>query len=212
MKWRLYTPLEIRRILDAIDAKIAGTNGPVFKASWLQMKAMVLLALNGGYGAKELADMPRDVVDLDNALIDFRRGKTHKDHIVPLWPETVAALRLVLEYREGDELVFRTRNGTRWAYNRPVMKAGKLVGVVKNDSAGWLFDKLVREIALKIPGQNFYKLKHLMATTADKCGDAHATARLMGHSLPGSRDHYIDVGVDRLRGVVEFVRGHLLIS
>jgi integrase len=139
-----------------------------------------------------------------------RRGKTGADHIVPLWPETVEALKLVLAQRPDDALVFRTRHGNPWCRTYAVMKGGKVDRASGADHVNERFTELIEPIGLKIDGQGFYKLKHLFATTADKSIDRNAVAILMGHKLPGSRGHYIEVGEDRLREVVNFVRHHLL--
>lgn len=209
MKWRLYTPAEIRTILDALEAKIRTADGRS-RPSLIQLRAMIYLALNGGYGAQELADLPRAVVDLAGGCIDYRRGKTGADHIVPLWPETIAALEPVLSLRPGDELMFRTREGNPWCFEAAKYREGRLVGKIDNDNVNQRFTELVKPLGLKTHGVGFYKLRHLFATTADRCIDRNAVSVLMGHSLGGSRDHYIRVGVDRLRQVVEFVRHELL--
>lgn len=210
MKWRLYTPAEVRRIRDAIDKAIRDADGRG-KPSLIQLRAMIYLALNGGYGAKELADLPRAVVDLDAKVINHRRGKTGADHIVPLWPETIRVLKPVLRERVGDELLFRTREGNPWCYAKPRYAGGKLVGRSSVDNVGERFKDLVTPLGLRIPGQNFYKLRHLFATTADQFIDTHAVSVLMGHALPGSRGHYIRVSDERLRAVVAFVRKKLLV-
>lgn len=207
MRWQLYTPDQIRIILDGLEKRIRGRNMP----SMIQLRAMIYLALNGGYGAQELSDLPRSVIDLDKGRIDYRRGKTGKDHIVPLWPETIAALRPVLAQRKGDDLLFRTREGNPWCAARLKFSSGKPVGRYDTDNVNERFTALVKPMGLKIRGQGFYKLKHLANTTADECGDVHATFTLFGHSLPGTKAHYVRVGEDRVRRVVEYMRSHLLV-
>jgi integrase len=209
MKWRLYTADEVAIILDAADARIDGAVGK-YKEPWVQLKAMILLALNGGYGATELAELPREVIDLDAGVIDYRRGKTKQDHVVPLWPETVEALRPVMLQRPGDALVFRTRSGEPWAYRKRVLKAGRLQKIIGGDNFAWAFRELVKPLGLKIDRQGPYKFKHLANTTADAFNDPHATFTLFGHALPGAKSHYVRVGDDRVRAVVEFMRQRLL--
>lgn len=211
MRWRLYTPAEVRMILAASLRGIRIANGRARPAR-IQLHAMILLALNGGYGSQELSDLPRSVVDLDHARIDYSRGKTGADHIVPLWPETVRALGWAMSLRPGDDLLFRTREGNPWCTDKHVYRNGKLFKTTKTDNVNELFTELVKPLGLKFPGQGFYKLKHLHATIADRAGDPHATFALAGHELPGSKSHYVHVGEDRLRRVVEFVREHLLLN
>jgi integrase len=211
MKWKLYAPADIVKMLDALDAIIAKGDGRT-RPSWCQMKAMILLALNGGYGARELGELPREVVDLAGRRIDYRRGKTKAGHVVPLWDETVEALKIVLEYRPGDDLVFRTREGHPWSRTTPIMKNGRIDKVMPIDNVNERFRQLVDKLGMRFEGQGFYKLKHLHATLADRAGDPHATFALAGHALPGAKSHYVDVGEDRVRKVVEYVRHVLLIQ
>jgi integrase len=212
MKWRLYTAVEIRAILLECNRRIRRAKSDGYRAPWEQLKAMILLALNGGYGARELSELPRSVIDLEHNRIDHARGKTGAQHVVPLWPETVRALRVVMSRRLSDELLFRTRAGNPWAREEKIYKAGKLVRTVNHDNVAWAFNELVKGIGLKIEGQSFYKIKHLHATTADKAGDPHATFALAGHALPGSRSHYVRIDELRLREVVDFVRHHLILK
>jgi integrase len=211
MKWRLYTPVEIGAILAACDKRIAGARGGFYRDSWVQLKAMILLALNGGYGATELSQLTKPVVDLNVGLIDHARGKTGEQHVVPLWPETIDSLKPVLAQRQKDELLFRTRSGNPWTRVELILKAGKLVKTNPIDNVNWAFGALVRPLGLKIPGQGFYKLRHLHATTVDAAGDPHATFTLAGHALPGSRSPYVRVGLDRVRKVVEYAR-HVILN
>lgn len=211
MKWKLYTPEQVRMILAACDRVIvAQRRKPSFAAVWVQLRAMILLALNGGYGATELSRLPREIIDLDAGMIDYARGKTGKQHVVPLWPETIAALRPVLSQRPGDDLLFRTREGKLWAAIEEQTGADGKVRQNVRDNVRERFNQLTADIGLRIRGQSFYKLRHLFATIADRSKDRNALSVLMGHALPGARGHYIEVGVDRLREVVESVRQHIL--
>jgi integrase len=211
MKWRLYTGPEIRRILAAAHRATRSHKGRVADSA-IQLRAMIYLALNGGYGATELSELPRSVIDLDHGVIDYRRGKTGADHVVPLWPETIAALRPVMAQRPKDELVFRTREGNPWCRRVAVMKDGKLHRTVSLDNVNERFTALVRPINLKIERSGFYKLKHASATVADAAGDPHATYALFGHELPGAKGHYVKVSLERVREVVGYMRRHLILT
>lgn len=211
MNWRLYTPAEVRRILAASLRNVRSGDRRAHAAN-VQLHAMLLLALNGGYGPQELSDLPRAVVDLERRRIDYSRGKTGAAHIVPLWDETVRALEWAMALRPGDALLFRTRNGNPWCMDKHVYRNGHLFKTSKTDNVNERFLELVEPLGLKFPRQGFYKLKHLHATTADRAGDPHATFALAGHELPGSKSHYVRVDEDRLRRVVEFVRQELILS
>lgn len=53
----------------------------------------ILPGINRGFIQRDLSDLPVTAVDLDNAIIDFPRGKTAVERRCPLWLETVAALK-----------------------------------------------------------------------------------------------------------------------
>lgn len=66
-------------------------------AAMPDVKAAILLGINGGLGNTDCSVLPRAAVDLAQAVIEFKRPKTAVRRVVPLWPETVFALRTVLE-------------------------------------------------------------------------------------------------------------------
>jgi integrase len=215
MKWKLYRPAQVRHILRRLDRRICvarGRRDGRTLPSLIQLRAMVYLALNGGFNAAECAELVRGDIDLAGAIIRHRRGKTGAEHVVPLWPETIAALRDAMALRPGDDLVFRTREGQPWRMVKPVHDAGgKLVKIIATDNAHEHFRNLTRPMGLKLAGQSFGKLRHLHQTIADEAGDPHATFALAGHALPGAKSHYVKVDEARLRKVVEHIRNVLLV-
>jgi integrase len=101
----LCTAEEVRRMLDAA--------GP-------QLKAMLLLGINCGFGNSDCGNLPLSALDLERGWVDYPRPKTGIPRRCPLWPETVQALRGSLEKRpalkkeEHAGLVFLTRLGDSW--------------------------------------------------------------------------------------------------
>ena len=81
---RMFEADEIRVLLDNANA-----NG----------KAMVLLGVNGALGNTDIALLPTKAVDLEHQWLDYPREKTGVPRRIPLWPETVAALRDALAKR-----------------------------------------------------------------------------------------------------------------
>ena len=75
---RLFTSKELHQLLDAADP---------------QIRAMIMLGLNAGFGNSDVANLPRRSVDLASAWLRFPRPKTGIQRRIPLWPETVDALR-----------------------------------------------------------------------------------------------------------------------
>lgn len=84
----LFEPAEVKALLE----KCVNAN----------MRAMILLALNGGYGQEDLASLPLQVIDLDGGVIDYRRSKTGMRRRVVLWPETVKAVRSAIPNAEHE--------------------------------------------------------------------------------------------------------------
>ena len=58
-----------------------------------EMKAMIWLGLNCGFGCTDCGELKWKNVDLQNGRVDFPRGKTPVGRNLPLWSETVRALK-----------------------------------------------------------------------------------------------------------------------
>lgn len=71
---RLFTAEEIRTVLDGKPA--AGTKGKPLAGAGVQLRAMILLGLNCGFGNADVADLPATAVDLKAGWINFPRPKT----------------------------------------------------------------------------------------------------------------------------------------
>ncbi len=162
-------------------------------ASSRQMFAMILLAVNGGYGPGDLGLLEWPMIDLAKGVIVDKRAKTKIRRFVTLWPETVFALQRCR--RPDDPRVFRTRSGKAWTST----EIGHQFAVAA-DRAGLELQK----------GVNIYALRHTFATIANELGDPDARKRLMGHSLTGLDDHYVlSIFEPRLRAVTDHVRNRL---
>jgi integrase len=74
---KLFTADEVRRLVAAAD---------------VQLKAMILLGINAGFGMADCGKLPLSALDLPCRWVDFPRPKTGIGRQAPLWPETVAAL------------------------------------------------------------------------------------------------------------------------
>lgn len=210
VKWTLLDKKQIKKLLKAAKAATVGRRDD-FRQQAEQFHAALLLALNGGYGPTELSEMPKSFVDLSEGVVKGVRGKTGVMHVCPLWPETLEALKLVMAQRPDDVLLFRTRNGNPWVETRVIKEGGHVVNATGHDNFKERWKELTKPLGLKVKGQGFYKLRHVHSTTADKFGDDHARRVLVGHALPGATGHYVHVGEDRLRKLVEFIRQELIL-
>jgi integrase len=189
-KVRLFTPAQVKALL-----KHAGP----------QMRAMILLGLNGGFGSTDCANLRREHIDGD--VIRYKRPKTNIARTVPLWPETVKALRNVLVLRPDDAVVFRTKSGAVWVRTKR-NKKGRVVTV---DAVAGRFGKLMDAAKIVMPGVGFYALRHTFATYANEVRDADARRHIMGRRLPELDDVYIEhLFLPRLKTLTDHVRTRLL--
>jgi integrase len=210
---RMFEAQEIRTLLDA-----AGT----------QVKAMILLGVNCGFGNSDVATLPRKGVELTTAWIDHPRPKTEIQRRVPLWPETVDALAAALQERpqskdrSHDGLVFVTKYGQPWS-NR--FRRKKLPSGPQNQDAGEgnghtlastdspitkEFAKLLKSLKIERPGLNFYALRHTFETLGGESRDQVAVDAILGHSREDMASIYRErIRDERLKAVTDYVRAWL---
>jgi integrase len=158
------------------------------------MKAMILLGLNGGFTSRDCGTLPREAVDLKAGFIDYARPKTGVHRRVPLWPETVAALKKAMA-TTGD-LAFLTERGTSFAKGKP-----------GNDPIGLTFRRLLARLKLQREGLGFATLRHVFQTVAERSRDFPAVKAVMGHVDDSISEKYREqIDDDRLRATVDCVR------
>ena len=174
----------------------------------LQLRAMILLGLNCGFGNTDCGDLTRSALDLDRGRLDFPRPKTGIERKAALWPETVDVLRLALEERRvprdpaDADLVFVTRKGRRFA-RCEVTPGG---GTKTTDAVGQAFGKARAAAGLE-PGRGFYCLRRTFRTHADAALDQPAADLIMGHADESMAAIYRQrIGWDRLEAVAAVVR------
>ncbi len=191
---RMFEAAELRKILEA-----AGT----------PMRAFVLLGLNCGYGATDIANLSLTAIDLSGGWIDYPRPKTGIPRRCPLWHESTAAVEAAIAMRpepkdpEDERLAFLTAYGRRWVRTNRVTDHG----ATPDDAIGKEFIKLLTTLKLKRSGLGFYALRHTFRTVADECGDQTATNFIMGHHDASMAAMYRErISDERLRAVVEHVR------
>ncbi len=198
---RLFEPSEILSLLE-----IAGT----------QLRAMIFLGINGGFGNKDCACLPINAIDFKKNVINFDRPKTGIERSVPLWLETKKALREVLAdrpkpSREAENLLFITNRGKAWVRERVHRINGETISkVVPINSVALEFGKLLKKLGINRKGIGFYALRHTFRTWADEAHDQHAIHRIMGHAIPGMSGVYVEIiSLGRLRAVADHVRDKL---
>ena len=182
---RMFEADEIRRMIDAAGA---------------QLRAMILLGVNCGFGNSDCATLPSKTLDLKDGWIDYPRPKTGTQRRCPLWPETVAALWEALQTRPKPKntadagLVFITKYGLSWGKqtaDNPISK----------ETA-----KLLKSLGLHRPGRNFYALRHTFETIGGDSRDQVAVDHIMGHARNDMAPVYRErISDDRLVAVTDHV-------
>lgn len=187
---RFFKADEVRQLLDHAA-------GPI--------RTFILLGINCGYGqsdcsALSAASVTRAVAD---GVLTFDRPKTGIERETTLWPETIEALKATAN-TSGP--AFLTERGNRWVRSKVHRDDdGQIVKITNMDAIGQQFGKVLA--ATGIDRRGFYSLRHTFRTVADDIGDLHATARIMGHEIPGMAKFYIaHISEDRLRRVTDHVR------
>lgn len=181
-----------------------------------QIRAMMLLGLNGGFYAIDCSDLRKEAIDFEHSAIRMARHKTEVDRAVPLWPETAEALKEAIEVRPTpkdeahEDRVFITRRGQLWvkAEAGNYTADGKLRSVSHNDYVSQEFRKLFDDAGMERPkGCGFGWLRHIFYTVARRTGDYDAVNAIMGHAGEGMVEHYLeDVDLSELRRVTDYVR------
>jgi integrase len=199
---RMFEADEIRRIVNDVRQPL---------------KAMVLLAINCGFGQTDCAILARSAVDLDNGFVDFPRPKTGVERRRSLWSETVKALREAIHQRPkpqtaaDDNLCFLTRHG-RWSVrtgsdDKPAEQHCWIDSVVRE------FTKVLIRLILKRPGLNFYAIRHTFETIGGESKDRVAVNAIMGHVDNSMAEVYRErISDERLKAVVDVVHEWLFDS
>jgi integrase len=186
---------ECRRLIEAADT---------------QLRAMVLLGLNCGYGPSDCSRLDQADLDREPGWLAGPRFKTAVPRRCPLWPETADATRAAAaarprpKHKSDADAVFLTRMGNRWVRHLDRGSTGKAVS--RRDSIGTAFSRLCGRSGVEVWGR-FYCLRRTFRTVADGARDQVAAGILMGHvdsSMGGVYREKIED--DRLRAVAEHVR------
>ncbi len=148
----------------------------MLKAAGPQLRAMIYLGINCGFGNNDCAMLPKSAIDLKAGFVNFGRPKTGIGRRCPLWPETVNAIKAVLAKRpaakdaRNDDRVFITKYGFTWE------PKSERDNPISKETA-----KLLKKLGIQRKGVNFYALRHTFQTIAEKTLDKDAVRFIMGH-------------------------------
>ncbi len=143
------------------------------------MRAMILLAINGGLGNTDLALLPIGAVDLKGGWLRYPRAKTAIGRNIPLWPETIDSIRQVLTARpepadpEDAGLLFIGPRGKSY------------VGKHKGYRVTAETTRVLKKAGIE--GRTFYDHRRTFLTVAEGARDLVAVQAIMGHA-PASGD------------------------
>lgn len=206
-KPRMFTAIELRKVLHAA--------GP-------QLRAMIHLGLNCGFGNSDCARLTLEAVDLKTGWIDFPRPKTGIARRIPLWPETVKLLKSVIADRPtpkaATNLVFVTKYGNSWeGRKRPAEDADEVKRSIKellglrDNPISKEMRKVLDSVGIRRKGVGFYTLRHVFQTIGEQTRDKDAVRAIMGHVENSIAANYSEEPVEdqRLIAVVNHVRAWL---
>ena len=187
----------------------------VLAVATVNAKAMILLGINCGMGNSDVGSLPTRAVDLTRGWLNYPRPKTGIDRRIPLWPETVAALKAAKAERPTPTdpihapLFFISRHRLAYADTRGYRVGSEMV--ITLDKAK-ITDANGVETPVKRPGLTFYSLRHTFQTIGEGAKDLAAVQSIMGHAASSSdmsaayRERVDD---ERLKAVVNHVRAWL---
>jgi len=165
----------------------------LYHAADAQMKAFMLLALNGGMGNSDIGQF--ESKHIVGNWVEYPRPKTLVDRKFPLWKETAKAIAEAKQTKHPElPFVFVTKYGKCWYKD------------AKDSPLSAEFRKLCNKCKLHHSGRGFYALRHTFRTVADGCRDQKAINHIMGHSDESMAATYTEwIDPARLQAVVDHV-------
>jgi integrase len=189
----VFTSEQIHRLIDFAD---------------IQMKAMMWLGLNCGFGCTDCAQLKWSDLDLVNGRVKLARGKTGVSRDLPLWPETIHSLENI---PKSGKLVFSLPG------NKPLIRTTYHInkdGSSKYSNINLVtsrFCKLMRKTGIRAPrGTGFYTLRRTAATIAARSGDPFAVQRLLGHADLQMATRYVQDVSKQTDRVIENSRNYVI--
>jgi integrase len=176
----------------------------ILKTAGPNVKAMVLLGIQAGLGNADVAGLTFSALDLKGGWLTYPRPKTGIERRIPLWRETVAAIKAARKTRPEPKdpadknLVFIGARGESYVAANGYRVAQEFTRAVTT--------------AKVTPKRGFYCLRHTFQTIGEGARDLAAVRSVMGHApLSGdmSATYRERIDDDRLQAVVDHVRGWL---
>lgn len=192
---RSFTPKQVAK------AFVAGNN---------TVKCWIALGICAAFINSDVAHVTRTVTDLKDGIIDFRRRKFGKvRRVIPLPPDVVDLLKAYVRpdpKDAGDEdLFFLSQYGLPFS---------RTIGCGPSCSISAIFGRLLDDHAIreKADGKNFAGLRTTFYNLAPRNTEYEVERKIIMGRAQGTidLDSYLeDVGLDRLRHVVNHVWGQI---
>jgi len=157
----LYTSAQVQALLGAADP---------------QMKAMLLLSINCGFGPKDVHDLTWS--HFEGNHVTLARSKTGVGQTFMLWPETLAALAAVRSERSA-RLAQAVDRGREFSDAGRVFMT-KYWRPWNKDAISEQFRKLC--IKSGVPCYGFYRLRHGASTAVSLVASPHVQRKFMRHA------------------------------
>ena len=176
-------PEEARSIIEAVE-----TRTPLGARD----RALLLFLYNTGARVSEALAVHRRELQLDRPRQVRLHGKGGKERLCPLWPETAAALRQIVN-ESADGKIFRNARG--WPLTR--------------DGVAYLLGKYVRRASERQPALRKRRitphvLRHSCAVALLQAGvEVTAIRDYLGHASVATTNRYITTNLKMKRDVLE---------
>ncbi|MHC4533802.1 MAG: tyrosine-type recombinase/integrase [Planctomycetota bacterium] len=194
---------KLRRIKNERIPKTGSKEKPLYtledlqkllKNAKLNLKTMIMLALNCGFGPKDLHDLTWD--DIQENRVTLARSKTGVCQTYILWPETLELLRQVRF--EGAKRIIR--RGKKESQNCDANRVflTRYYRPWRKDAVAGEFRKLCKKA--RVPCYGFYRLRHCASTAMSLVATPHVHRKFMRHSQLQQQvtyTHTPDVEVDK---------------
>ncbi len=171
-------------------------------------RLILLLSLNCGMYAKDVADLKKYQIDFERGRITRRRSKTRRKKGSPkvsykLWPETLALLREHLSAAPEPRALV-TKSGQPWVWTETTLAGKKR----KSDNVATIFNNLKKRSGMTGVDKSF---KVFRKTSATRIGNKERFASLrilfLSHKPQEMADiHYVKAGRKSLDRAIMWLR------
>lgn len=176
----------------------------MLSAADLQLKTMILLGLNCGFGPKDIQDLTWQ--DVDGNHVTLPRSKTGVCQTLVLWPETLGLLHQLRS--ERDQLIQRLLRRGRDRSDNGSVFVTYFWRPWSKDAVAEQFRRLCVKAQVQCYG--FYRLRHCASTAMSLVTQPHVQRQFMRHSQLQQQVTYTHVPDEAVDAAVMKARGILL--